>query len=101
MAISESAITGMVPGYRCRRGRSRLTLAKSAVAYNSGTLNRSREAGVQWMQAFDGAGRGWTNHQDPDKAARTLRTMEDAAAWPISQPRCGRAFGPPGVTAEA
>ncbi|MFI6063407.1 hypothetical protein [Streptomyces sp. NPDC051286] len=56
---------------------------------------------MQWMQAFDGAGRGWTNHQDPDKAARTLRTMEDAAAWPISQPRCGRAFGPPGVTAEA
>ncbi|MFF3358065.1 hypothetical protein ACFYWN_36870 [Streptomyces sp. NPDC002917] len=55
------------------------TLAKSAVAYNSGTLNRAREAGVQWMQVFDGAGCGWTGHQDPDKAAGTLRTVEDAA----------------------
>ncbi|MET7858200.1 hypothetical protein ABZS81_13440 [Streptomyces sp. NPDC005318] len=25
------------------------TLTKSAVAYNSGTLNRAREAGVQYM----------------------------------------------------
>ncbi|MET8537033.1 hypothetical protein ABZV67_35830 [Streptomyces sp. NPDC005065] len=70
------------------------TLTKSAVAYNSGTLNRAREAGVQYMQVFDGAGCGWTSHKDTDKAAGTLRTVEDAAAWPISHPRCGRAFGP-------
>lgn len=70
------------------------TLAKSGVAYNSGTLNRAREAGVQWVEIFDGAGCGWTNHRDTDKAAGTLRTVEDAAAWPISHPRCGRAFGP-------
>jgi hypothetical protein len=70
------------------------TLAKSAVAYNSGTLNRAREAGVEFMQVFDGAGCGWTSHQDPDKATGTLRTVEEAAAWPISHPRCGRAFGP-------
>lgn len=70
------------------------TLTKSAVAYDAGTFSRSREAGVQWMQVFDGAGCGWTSHQDPDKAARMLRTVEDAAAWPISYPRCGRAFGP-------
>ncbi|WP_406502794.1 hypothetical protein [Streptomyces sp. NBC_01602] len=69
-------------------------LAKSAVACNSGTLNRSREVGVQWMQVFDGAGCGWTSHQDPDKATGTLRTVEGAAAWPISHPRCMRAFGP-------
>jgi hypothetical protein len=70
------------------------TLAKSAVAYNAGTLNRAREAGVQFMQVFDGTGCGWTSHQDPDKAAGTVRTVEEAAAWPISHPRCGRAFGP-------
>ncbi|WP_327349691.1 hypothetical protein OG772_20640 [Streptomyces sp. NBC_01321] len=76
------------------------TLTKSAVAYNSGTLNRAREAGVQYMQVFDGAGCGWTGHKDPDKATGTLRTVEDAAAWPISHPRCGRAFGPrPDATA--
>ncbi|MER5688509.1 hypothetical protein [Streptomyces sp. NPDC002205] len=59
------------------------TLAKSAVAYNSGTLNRAREAGVQYLQVFDGVGCGWTSHKDPDKATGTLRTVEDAAAWPI------------------
>ncbi|WP_327434685.1 hypothetical protein [Streptomyces sp. NBC_01236] len=75
------------------------TLAKSAVAYNAGTRNRARESGVQFMEVFDGAGCGWTSHQDPDKATGTLRTVEDAAAWPISHPRCLRAFGPrPDIT---
>lgn len=70
------------------------TLAKSAVAYNAGTLNWAREAGVQYMEVFDGAGCGWTSHRDTDKATGTLRTIEEAAYWPISHPRCQRAFGP-------
>ncbi|GAA3371226.1 hypothetical protein GCM10020367_21030 [Streptomyces sannanensis] len=70
------------------------TLAKSAVAYNAGTLNRAREAGVGVVEVFDGADCGWTSHQDPDKAARTLRSVDEAAEWPISHPRCRRAFGP-------
>ncbi|MET8957661.1 hypothetical protein ACWEO4_40995 [Streptomyces sp. NPDC004393] len=43
------------------------SLAKSAVAYNAGTLNRAREARVRYMEVFDGAGCGWTSHKDPDK----------------------------------
>lgn len=39
-------------------GAESATLAKSAVAYNAGTLSRGREAGVQWMRVFDGAGCG-------------------------------------------
>lgn len=70
------------------------TLAKSAVAYNAGTLNRIRQAGVTMVEVFDGADCGWTTHQDPDKANRTVRTVDDAAEWPISHPRCRRAFGP-------
>ncbi|MFF3493722.1 phage minor capsid protein [Streptomyces sp. NPDC002795] len=70
------------------------TLTKSAVAYNTGTLNRSREAGVEWVEVFDGLGCGWTTHTDPDKATGTLRTVEEAASWPISHPRCRRGFGP-------
>ncbi|MEU2558457.1 hypothetical protein ABZ626_03780 [Streptomyces longispororuber] len=70
------------------------TLAKSAVAYNAGTLNRARQAGVRQVEVFDGADCGWTSHQDPDKAIGTLRTIEEAAEWPISHPRCRRAFGP-------
>ncbi|WP_043676727.1 hypothetical protein [Streptomyces xylophagus] len=70
------------------------TLAKSAVAYNAGTLNRTRQAGVTMVEVFDGLDCGWTTHQDTDKANRTVRTVEDAAEWPISHPRCRRGFGP-------
>ncbi|WP_274558068.1 hypothetical protein [Streptomyces spiramyceticus] len=70
------------------------TLAKSAVAYNAGTLNRTRQAGVAYVEVFDGFDCGWTSHQDPDKANRTLRSVEEAAEWPISHPRCRRGFGP-------
>lgn len=70
------------------------TLAKSAVAYNAGTLNRAREVGVLVVEVFDGADCGWTSHQDTDKAARTLRSVDEAAEYPISHPRCARSFGP-------
>ncbi|MFJ4412991.1 phage minor capsid protein [Streptomyces sp. NPDC088925] len=70
------------------------TLAKSAVAYNTGTLNRAREIGVRRVEVFDGAGCGWSTHRDPDTAAGTVRTVEEAALWPISHPRCRRSFGP-------
>ncbi|MEU3559704.1 hypothetical protein [Kitasatospora sp. NPDC006786] len=68
-------------------------LARSAVAYNAGTLNTAREYGIQHVHVFDGYDCGWTSHPDPDKAARTVRMVEDAAEWPISHPRCTRSFG--------
>ncbi|MFB7424723.1 phage minor capsid protein [Streptomyces hydrogenans] len=75
------------------------TLAKSTVAYNAGTLNRAREAGVGYVEVFDSVGCGWTRHNDPDGAAGSVRSVEEAASWPISHPRCRRAFGPrPDVT---
>jgi hypothetical protein len=70
------------------------TLAKSAVAYNAGTLNRTAEAGVRHVQVFDGFDCGWLAHTDLDKANGTIRTVEEAAQAPISHPRCSRAFGP-------
>ncbi|WP_053686958.1 hypothetical protein [Streptomyces sp. IGB124] len=70
------------------------TLTKSAVAYNAGTLNRTREAGVRYVEVFDGMDCGWVSHQDPDKAARTIRSVEEAAEFPIAHPRCRRSFGP-------
>ncbi|MDT3396330.1 hypothetical protein RKE29_06695 [Streptomyces sp. B1866] len=70
------------------------TLAKSAVAYNAGTLNKARQAGVAYVEVFDGADCGWLTHTDPDKANGTVRTVGEAAEAPISHPRCRRAFGP-------
>ncbi|MGW4690957.1 hypothetical protein ACWEO1_01035 [Kitasatospora cineracea] len=69
------------------------THARTAVAYNTGTLAVAREHGIQHVQVHDGADCGWTSHPDPDKATRTLRTVEDAAQWPIAHPRCTRTFG--------
>jgi hypothetical protein len=70
------------------------TLAKSAVAYNAGTLNCTAEAGVRHVEVFDGFDCGWLTHTDLDKANGTVRTVDDAAGAPISHPRCRRAFGP-------
>ncbi|PJN25678.1 hypothetical protein [Kitasatospora sp. CB02891] len=68
-------------------------LARTAVAYNAGTLTVAREHDIQHVEVFDGSDCRWTSHPDPDKATRTLRTVEDAAQWPIAHPRCTRAFG--------
>lgn len=46
------------------------------------------------VEVFDGLDCGWTTHQDTDKANRSVRTVEDAAEWPIPHPRCRRGFGP-------
>lgn len=45
------------------------TLAKPAVACNSGTLNRAREDGIQYVEVFDGPDCGWTSHRDLDRPA--------------------------------
>ncbi|MFF8769106.1 hypothetical protein [Kitasatospora sp. NPDC015120] len=72
---------------------------RAAVATNTGTLAAAREHGINQVEVFDGYDCGWTSHPDPDKAVRTLRTVEDAAEWPISHPRCTRRFEPwPGGT---
>ncbi|MEV6379053.1 hypothetical protein AB0M31_06480 [Streptomyces sp. NPDC051773] len=76
------------------------TLAKSAVAYNAGTLNRTRQAGVTMVEVFDGPDCGWLSHADLDKANGTLRLVNEAVGAPISHPRCRRSFGPrPDLTA--
>lgn len=70
------------------------TLAKSTVAYNVGTLNRTTEAGVHYVEVFDGFDCGWLTHTDPDKANATVRSAQEALEAPISHPRCRRGFGP-------
>lgn len=52
------------------------------------------ELGVSFLEVRDGAGCGWTTHEDEDKADRTLRTVQDALAHPTSHPHCVREFLP-------
>lgn len=73
--------------------------SKTAEAYNGGTLNAGKVAGVGWFEVFDGADCGWSSHQDPDKASGTIRSAADCAAHSISHPRCARGFAPrPDIT---
>jgi hypothetical protein len=52
------------------------------------------ELGVHFVEVRDGAECGWRDHQDDDKANRTLRTVADALAHPSAHPHCIREFLP-------
>lgn len=52
------------------------------------------ELGTEWVEVRDGNGCGWRDHQDEDKADRTLRTVQDALAHPTSHAHCVREFLP-------
>ncbi len=68
--------------------------AKVATAYNAGTLYQSARAGVDLVEVNDGIGCGVRSHTDPEKAAGQVWTLQEAAANPISHPRCQRSFTP-------
>lgn len=52
------------------------------------------ELGTEWVEIRDGAACGWTSHDDPDRANRTLRTVQDALAHPTAHPHCVRELLP-------
>lgn len=65
----------------------------TATAFNQGTLLTGAEAGVQWVEIFDGPDCGWTAHDDPDLANGSIRTLDEAQRQALAHPRCARAFG--------
>ena len=52
------------------------------------------ELGTEFVEIRDGADCGWLNHQDPDRANRTVRTVQDALAHPSAHPHCQRELLP-------
>ena len=52
------------------------------------------ELGTEWVEIRDGSSCGWTSHDDPDRANRTLRTVQDALAHPSAHPHCQRELLP-------
>jgi hypothetical protein len=65
---------------------------KTAVAYNEGTVNTAVERGMTTFEIFDGVGCGLTGHRSGPSANGMIVDAETAAAWPLSHPRCRRAF---------
>lgn len=77
-------------------GRAKtIALTESATAYNATSLAQYRDTGlVDGVTVLDGAECGWTEHDDPDLADGSERSLDDADEYPISHPNCQRAFAP-------
>lgn len=72
-----------------------IALTETATAYNRTSTQAYRESGlVDTVLVFDGPECGWTEHDDPDLADGSTRTLDEADEYPTSHPNCQRAFGP-------
>lgn len=70
-------------------------IAQATTAANSGTLRTAGDdLGCEWVQIIDGPECGWVGHDDTDQAHGTLRSIDEAAAYPIAHPGCVRELVP-------
>ena len=79
------------------------TLARTTIALagQQAAHAQFRDAGIEYVLISDGPNCGWTDHDDPDLADGSLRSIDDADDYPIAHPNCVRFSMPaPGVTDE-
>jgi hypothetical protein len=74
--------------------RSALTWQAVTTANTAACRTALDDLGVSYVEVRDGEECGWRDHQDPDRANRTLRTVQDALAHPTSHAHCIREFLP-------
>lgn len=68
---------------------------QGASTANHGAINTARdELETQWMECIDGPECGFVSHEDTDHASGTIRSLDDAAAYPIAHPGCIRQWAP-------
>jgi hypothetical protein len=101
--VLETSVRGLLQSWGEDGGRAHIiALTESGFAYNFAAVEGYRESGiVESVQVYDGPECGWTSHDDPDMADGSVRSLEEAEAWPLAHPHCQRAFGPTVVTDEA
>ncbi|MFF7795547.1 hypothetical protein [Streptomyces sp. NPDC007991] len=75
--------------------------ARSALGYqgvvtaNHGAINAGRlDLEAAWFACVDGSECGFVSHQDTDHASGTIRSADDAAAYPIAHHGCIRSWIP-------
>jgi len=72
-----------------------IALTETATAYNLAASAGYRESGlIDEVEVYDGEECGWTEHDDPDLADGSTRTLDEADDYPTAHPNCQRAFGP-------
>jgi hypothetical protein len=74
--------------------RAAITWQAVTTANTAAARTALDELGVDFVEVRDGNGCGWRDHDDEDKADRTLRTVQDALAHPTAHPHCVREFLP-------
>ena len=74
--------------------RAALTWQAVSTANTAAARTALDELGTEWLEVRDGADCGWTSHDDPDRANRTLRTVQDALTHPSAHPHCVRELLP-------
>jgi hypothetical protein len=68
--------------------RAAITWQAVTTANTAAARTALDELGTEWVEIRDGADCGWREHSDPDRADRTLRTVQDALAHPTAHPHC-------------
>ena len=77
-----------------------LLRTKTGQAYNIGTLNQGRLAGIEFYELLDGTPCGLVSHHDPVQANGLIVDWQTAMGVPLSHPACRRSVQPrPDVTA--
>lgn len=71
-----------------------LVRTKSAEAQQLGGFAQARAIGIEYMEILDGPGCGWSSHRDLRKANGLILTVDEAAQYPTSHPRCRRVSSP-------
>jgi hypothetical protein len=74
--------------------RAAITWQAVTAANTAAARTALDELGTEWLEVRDGPQCGWTSHEDPDRANRTLRTVQDALAHPSAHPHCQRELLP-------
>ena len=74
--------------------RAAITWQTVTTANTAAARTALDQLGTEWLEVRDGADCGWTSHDDPDRADRTLRTVQDALAHPTAHPHCIRELLP-------
>ncbi|MFJ9420689.1 hypothetical protein [Streptomyces sp. NPDC101249] len=70
-------------------------LWQGVVAANRGAINAGRwELDALWFECVDGPECGFTSHQDTDHANGTIRSADDAGAYPTAHHGCVRQWIP-------
>lgn len=76
-----------------------LLRTRTGYAYNVGTLNAGRAAGIEFYELLDGAECGLTGHKSTPLANGLIVDVPTALSWPLSHPNCRRAVSPrPDIT---